>query len=224
MRAVAYVRVSSDKQAKNGLSLEAQDAKLRAMTTIREDELVGIIVDEESAKPGSLKREGVQRVLAMVKAGEVDAVIVCKLDRLTRSIRDLAELLETFEKHNVSLVSLAESLDTHSASGRLVINIMTAVSQWEREAIGERTKAVMDFKKERGERLGNIPYGMKDDGEGNLVEDSAEQAIIASIRFIRPRTKSLTQVARYLNQLGKKTRRGGEWRREYVARILKASV
>ena len=223
MRAVAYVRVSSDKQAKNGLSLEAQDAKLRAMTTIREDELVGIIVDEESAKPGSLKREGVQRVLAMVKAGEVDAVIVCKLDRLTRSIRDLAELLETFEKHNVSLVSLAESLDTHSASGRLVINIMTAVSQWEREAIGERTKAVMDFKKERGERLGNIPYGMKDDGEGNLVEDSAEQAIIDSIRFLRPRSKSLTQVARYLNQSGYKTRHGGEWRREYVARILKSA-
>ena len=70
-------------------------------------------------------------------------------------------MLETFEKHNVSLVSLAESLDTHSASGRLVINIMTAVSQWEREAIGERTKAVMDFKKGRGERLGNIPYGLQ---------------------------------------------------------------
>ena len=91
MRAVAYIRVSSDKQAKNGLSLEAQDAKLRAMTVIREDELVDIVVDEESAKPGSLKREGVQRILTMVKAGEVDAVIVCKLDRLTRSIRDLAE-------------------------------------------------------------------------------------------------------------------------------------
>lgn len=223
MRAVAYVRVSSDKQAKNGLSLEAQDAKLRAMTTIREDELVGIIVDEESAKPGSLKREGVQRVLAMVKAGEVDAVIVCKLDRLTRSIRDLAELLETFEKHNVSLVSLAESLDTHSASGRLVINIMTAVSQWEREAIGERTKAVMDFKKERGERLGNVPYGYKDDGGGKLMQDDYERSVVIHASLLRKQGMSFSAISHQLNGMGYLTRSGRMWRREYVARILKAS-
>ena len=223
MRAALYVRVSTEKQKKEGLSLEAQDEKLRAMAIVRGDEIVDIIVDEESAKTGSLKRKGVQRIIAMAKAGEVDAVIVCKLDRLTRSLRDLGDLLDIFAKYNVALVSVAESLDTHSASGRLVMNILTAVSQWEREAIGERTREVMAYKKKHGERLGNTPYGMKDDGEGNLVEDSAEQAIIDSIRFLRPRSKSLTQVARYLNQSGYKTRHGGEWRREYVARILKSA-
>jgi hypothetical protein len=65
-------------------------------------------------------------------------VIVAKLDRLTRSVKDLCELLERFERRDVALISVAESLDTGSAAGRLVINIMTAVSQWEREAIGER--------------------------------------------------------------------------------------
>jgi DNA invertase Pin-like site-specific DNA recombinase len=224
MRAVAYIRVSSDKQAKNGLSLEAQDAKLRAMTTVREDELVDIVVDEESAKPGSLKREGVQRVLAMVRKNAVDAVIVCKLDRLTRSIRDLAELLDTFEKHNVSLVSLAESLDTHSASGRLVINIMTAVSQWEREAIGERTKAVMDFKKERGERLGNTPYGWTGPKKGALSIHPGEQLIIGTMKDLVRLGCDYTDIARRLNIMGHRTRCGGEWRREYVARILKASA
>ena len=230
MRAILYVRVSTDKQAKNGLSLEAQDAKLKAMATVRGDEIVDIVVDEESAKTGSLKREGVQRLLKMVKAGEVDAVIVCKLDRLTRSLRDLADLLEVFDKHNVALVSVAESLDTRSASGRLVLNIMTAVSQWEREAIGERTQAVMDFKKSRGERLGNTPYGWTGPKKADLAKgekgmlgvDAEEQIIIGIMKNLDRLGDSHAAIARQLNACGHKTRRGGEWRREYVARILKS--
>jgi hypothetical protein len=94
-----------------------------------------IIVDGgESAK--SLKRPGMAKLLAMVDAGKVQTVIIAKRDRLTRSVKDLCELLERFERRGVALVSVAESLDTGSAAGRLVLNIMAAVSQWEREAIG----------------------------------------------------------------------------------------
>ncbi len=74
-------------------------------------------------------------------------LIVAKLDRLTRSVKDLAELLERFERKGVALVSVAESLDTGSAAGRLVLNITAAVSQWEREAIGERTKDALSHKR-----------------------------------------------------------------------------
>jgi DNA invertase Pin-like site-specific DNA recombinase len=97
---------------------------------------------------------GLQRVLAMVQNREVQAVIVAKLDRLTRSVRDLCELLELFERRGVALISLAESLDTSSAAGRLVINIMAAVSQWEREAIGERTRDALRHKRSQNERGG----------------------------------------------------------------------
>jgi site-specific DNA recombinase len=75
------------------------------------------------------------RFLSLVDAGAVDIVIIAKLDRLTRSVKDLAELLERFTRRGVSLVSVADSLDTRSAAGRLVLNIMVSVSQWEREAI-----------------------------------------------------------------------------------------
>jgi site-specific DNA recombinase len=92
------------------------------------------------------------KLLAMVEAGQVQAVIVAKLDRLTRSVRDLCELLELFERRGVALVSVAESLDTGSAAGRLVLNI--AVSQWEREAIGECTRDAPRRKKSNGERVG----------------------------------------------------------------------
>ncbi len=81
-----------------------------------------------------------ERLLALVDARKVDTVIIAKLDRLTRSVKDLALLLERFTRRGVALVSVAESLDTNTAAGRLVLNIMVSVSQWEREAIGERTR------------------------------------------------------------------------------------
>jgi site-specific DNA recombinase len=104
-------------------------------------ELAEIVTDAgESAK--SLDRPGMERLLALVDARAVDVVIIAKLDRLTRSARDLAELLER-SKRGVALVSVAESLDTGTAAGRLTLNIMVSVSQWEREAIGERTRDAM---------------------------------------------------------------------------------
>src|ERR1700722_15064615 len=139
MKTIGYVRVSTDKQADRGVSLEAQAEKIRAMAVVHNAELIDIIVDGgESAK--SLNRPGMARPLALVDAGEVQTVIIAKLARLPRSVKDLCTLLERFERRGVALVSVAESLDTGSAAGRLVLNTLTAVSQWEREAIGERTR------------------------------------------------------------------------------------
>src|ERR1700680_1659192 len=139
MRAIGYVRVSTERQAETGVSLDAQADKIRAMAIVHAAELLDTIVDGgESAK--SLQRPGVQRLLALVDAKKLDCVIVAKLDRLTRSVKDLCELLARFERRGVTLSSVADSLDTGSAAGRLVLNVMTAVSQWEREAIGERTR------------------------------------------------------------------------------------
>src|SRR5712692_4034698 len=176
MKTIGYVRVSTDKQAERGVSLEAQAEKIRAMAVVHNAELIDIIVDGgESAK--SLNRPGMARLLTLVDAGEVQAVIIAKLDRLTRSVKDLCTLLERFERRGVALVSVAESLDTGSAAGRLVLNIMTAVSQWEREAIGERTRDAMNHKKSQGQRVGTLPFGSRvaPDGE-HLEPEPAEQA------------------------------------------------
>jgi site-specific DNA recombinase len=116
----------------------------------------------------------------------VKSVIVAKLDRLTRSVKDLCELLERFERRGVALVSVAESLETGSAAGRLVLNIMAAVSQWEREAIGERTRDALCHKRSQGERVGNIAFGYRLSGDGQHVEpDPAEQGALAEIRRLR---------------------------------------
>jgi Site-specific recombinases, DNA invertase Pin homologs len=158
MRAIGYIRVSTDKQADKGCSLDAQRERITAMCVVQQADLVDIVLDAgESAK--DLKRPGVERVLALVNAGQVDTVIVAKLDRLTRSVRDLADLLELFQRRGVSLVSVAEALDTGSASGRLVLNLMTAVSQWEREAIEERTRDALAHKQADMQYVGNTSYG-----------------------------------------------------------------
>jgi DNA invertase Pin-like site-specific DNA recombinase len=222
MKALGYVRVSTDQQAERGVSLEAQAEKIRAMAVVHNAVLVEIIVDGgESAK--SLNRPGMARLLAMVDAGEVQTVIIAKLDRLTRSVKDLCTLLERFERRGVALVSVAESLDTSSAAGRLVLNIMTAVSQWEREAIGERTRDAMRHKRSNGERVGNISYGYRLAADGrHLEEDPGEQTVLAEIRRFRREGATLRGIAAALNQRALQTRRGTPWRLESVARALKS--
>jgi site-specific DNA recombinase len=221
MKTLGYVRVSTDKQAERGVSLEAQAEKIRAMAVVQGSEIAEIIVDGgESAK--SLSRPGMAKLLAMVDAREVRVVIVAKLDRLTRSVRDLCELLERFERRGVALVSVAESLDTGSAAGRLVLNIMTAVSQWEREAIGERTRDALRHKRSQGECVGNLPFGSRLGADGEHLEpDPAEQAALAEIDRLRHQGESMRKVATALNQRDFRTRRGTPWRLESVARVLK---
>jgi site-specific DNA recombinase len=220
MKAIGYLRVSTDRQADQGFSLEAQSARIQAMATVQSADLLEVVVDGgESAK--NMNRPGLRRVLAQVETGKVDAVIVAKLDRLTRSVKDLCELLELFERKSVALISVAESLDTGSAAGRLVITIMGAVSQWEREAIGERTRDVLRHKRSCGERVGNIHYGYRLSADGKHVEpDAAEQAVLVTIRDLRARHRSLREIAAVLNASGALTRRGTAWRHEYVKNVI----
>jgi site-specific DNA recombinase len=212
--------VSTDRQAEQGVSLEAQEAKIRAMAAVQGAELLEVIVDGgESAK--SLNRPGLHRILALINAGTVQAVIVAKLDRLTRSVKDLCGLLELFEKRKVALISVAESLDTGSAAGRLVITIMAAVSQWEREAIGERTRDALRHKRGNGERVGNIAFGYRLASDNvHLEPDPAEQRALAAILQSRGAGASFRRIAVELNEAGHRTRCGSQWRLESVVRVV----
>lgn len=144
MIAIGYARVSTDRQADKGVSLDAQKARIEAMAVLQERTLLEVIVDGgESAK--NLNRPGLQRLLALVQSGKVQAVIVAKLDRLTRSVKDLCGLLDLFEKRKVALISVAESLDTSSAARRLVITIMGAVTREKRSSIAKALELDLAF-------------------------------------------------------------------------------
>ena len=156
-RTVAYIRVSTDRQAEHGISLDAQRAKVhRLRGELYDLDLVDVIVDAGvSAK--TLERPGLIRALAMLEHGHADALAVVKLDRLTRSVRDLAHLVDRYFAKGWALMSVSENVDTRSAAGRLVLNVIASVAQWEREAVGERTKAALALKKQRGEYTGGRP-------------------------------------------------------------------
>jgi len=216
MKTIGYIRVSLEKQVDQGSSLAAQRAKLDAYAVLFELDLVEIIVDKgESAK--SLDRPGLRRALKMLEDGQADALLVPKLDRLTRSIKDLCALVERFERNDIALLSVAENLDTTSAVGRLVMNMLVSVAQWERETIGERTSAVLVNMRERGLYTGgHVRYGYRV-GECNQLEpDPDEQQVIDIVRAFRSSGTGLRETARKVNELGLRTRNGTEF---YPAQI-----
>ncbi len=123
------------------------------------------------------------------------------------------------------LVSLAESLDTGTTAGRLVLNIMTAVSQWEGEAIGERTRDAMRHKRTNGERIGTIPYGYRLAADDLHIEiEPAEQGILTRIRELSVEGYTTLQIADELNCDGYSTQRGTAWRLQYVAEALRVAL
>jgi len=221
---VAYLRVSTDKQADHGVSLEAQEAKVRAYADLFDLELVAIEVDAgESAK--SLDRPALGRALDMLRSGKAKALLVVKLDRLTRSVRDLCDLIDRyFRDGKHALLSVSEQVDTRSAAGRMVLNMLAVIGQWEREAIGERTSAVMQHKAKVGEYTGGrarFGYAVAVDGIA-LVKVDAEQAAITEAKTLRASGMSLRAVAKRLADRGLRARNGRAFAATQVARMVAA--
>ena len=221
MKVIGYIRVSTDGQEASGLGLEAQEAKIRAYCDLYNLELVAIEMDAASGK--NLHRLGLEKALVGLKTGKAQGLICAKLDRLTRSVRDLGELLETVFKDR-SLVVVQEQIDTTTAAGRMVANILCSVGQWEREAIGERTKDALKAKRQRGEKTGGtVPFGFDLDVDGHLVENSEEQQIIKRMKRLRSQGYSYKRVADTLNADGVFSKTGGQWHPYSVQKTLKAA-
>lgn len=218
-RAVAYLRCSTDKQAERGLTLEIQAEKVAAYAALYDIVLVEVIVDAGlSAK--TLVRPGLQQALAMLKSGAAEALLVMKLDRLSRSVADLGTLVEKYFQ-KAALLSVTEQLDTRSAGGRLCLNLLASVAQWERETIGERTAHAMQAKKARHQRVGAVPFGYRlgDDGKSlSPLED--EQVVIAKARDLRSSGLSLREVAKQLDDAGHRSRSGRAMAAEQVRRLV----
>lgn len=223
---IGYVRVSTDKQEN---SADAQERRIRAQAMLKDLELTDVIVDFDEFS-GDLNRPGVQKVLDLVKAKGISAVIVTKLDRLSRSTRDVIDLIELFGKKGVALVSITETLDTESPMGRFFVRMIASIAELEREMIGARTAEGMHNLKEQGFPIGTAPYGFTAqlrpviNGKAQrmpLIPNAAEQAIIARVREAYNSGHSYQEIADTLNAQGHRTRKGGIWQKMYIGRMLK---
>ena len=224
-RTVAYIRVSTDKQAEHGVSLDAQQAKVRAYASLYDLDLVAVEIDAGvSAK--SLDRPALARALGMLDSGEAEAILVVKLDRLTRSVADLGRLVDRYfaRQNGPALLSVSEQIDTRSAAGRLVLNVLASVAQWEREATGERTSAAMAHKRAQGEYTGGrVPYGWSLGADAvSLVPMPAEQGVILCVGELRAAGLSLRAIATQLEKRGLLTRKGSAWAPTQIKRLLEA--
>ena len=218
MRVVGYVRVSTNEQATEGVSLAAQESKLRAYCTALDLELVAVVADAGvSAK--SLAREGLSEALALLDTGAAEGLLVCKLDRLTRSVRDLGTLLDGYFATRCHLLSVADAVDTRSAAGRLCLNILTSVAAWERESCAE-PRAPPPATGPVGEHVGAPRLGVAV-VDGALAEVAEERATVARILELRASGLSLREVARRLAEEGHQTKRGGAWAAATVRLVLR---
>lgn len=217
MKAIGYVRVSTEEQATQGVSLDAQTDKIQAYASLYDIELLEIITDAGvSAK--TLERPGLEKALKMLEAGEAEALVIVKLDRLTRSVRDLDYLLEKYFADRFSLMSVGEQVDTRTAAGRLVLNVLMSVAQWERETIGERTSTALQHKKAQGEYIGGVGFGYQV-ADKKLVK-AENHKIVEMIVQLREQEETLEAIAKRLNESRVKTCRGGQWYAKTVSNII----
>jgi DNA invertase Pin-like site-specific DNA recombinase len=215
-RAVGYVRVSSEQQTDHGVSLQAQEEKIRQYCSLYDLALVDIVIDAGvSAK--TLQRDGLQKALSMLTSGHADGIVVVKLDRLTRNVADLGSLIQDYF-NSYALLSVCEQIDTRSASARLVLNVLTSVAQWEREAIGERTSQALQYKKAQGERVGTVSMGKRLGTDGkSLVDNTQEQHAMTLAKQYRANGLSLRKIATKLAEQNHFNRLGSMYNARSIA-------
>jgi len=152
-RIVTYFRVSTSEQGESGAGLAAQAAKLKAAAKLKEWDVVDTCTDVASGK-STRKRPELARALSILAAGDADLLVVAKLDRLSRSMADFAQLLARAHDEGWGIVALDLDVDTSTPNGELVANIIMSLAQWERRIISERTTDALASVKARGTKLG----------------------------------------------------------------------
>jgi DNA invertase Pin-like site-specific DNA recombinase len=149
--------------------------------------------------------------------------VVVKLDRLTRSVRDLADLIDLCAKHDVALVSVGETLDTSTAAGRMVVNMLGVVAAWEREAIGERTATALAHKRQQRTAYGPTPFGYVRVGDALVPEPREQDAFNEAARMDRAGA-SFREIAVRLTDLGVQPHRGKSWYASSVSAMLRSKM
>lgn len=204
MRALGYVRVSTDEQGTSGLGLEAQESIVRAEVERRGWRLEHVHRDVASGK--SLRRRlEFAEALGVLAEGGADVLVVAKLDRLSRSVSDFAAILARTQREGWALNICDLGVDTTTPSGKMVAQIMMVLAEWEREMIGDRTKAALDAARRRGVKLGR--------------KSNVDPETLRLIRILRESGHSWQRIADALTDEGVPTAQGGRWHAATVRKL-----
>lgn len=222
-----YVRVSTEEQALNGFSINAQIEKLSSYCKLKNWEIFDVYKDSGISGKNIEDRIELKRLINDIKNNKVKNVLVYKIDRLTRSTKDLIELVELFNKYNCSFNSFTENIDTLSPTGRMFIKIIGIFAEFERENIVERVKLGLERKVREGYTIAskNISYGYaKIKGEKIQNICKFEAYIVRKIFNMYLDNYSFTSIANYLNKYGVKTKNNNKWTYKTIKKVLTNST
>ena len=220
-QAIGYIRVSTEKQANEGVSLEAQEAKIVTWCKANGYELVKVYVDAGISGKRMDTRKELLAALASLKKGM--ALVSYSLSRLARSTKHLIEISELVSKKKGDLVSLTEKIDTTTPMGEMMFTLMAGMAQLERRMISDRTSTALQHKKRSGQKYTNqTPYGFEAI-EGRLVEVKQEAEVVAEIQAARSSGSTLQAIANNLNGRGIPTKTGKTWAPATIHLLLKRS-
>jgi site-specific DNA recombinase len=222
MKIATYTRISTD-EATQPYSLEAQAVRLDSYVESQEDwRIVRRFTDQASG--AILERPGLERALKEAEAGRFNLLLVYRVDRLSRSVRGLAQILERLDAAEVSFRSATEPFDTTSSAGRMMVQLLGVFAEFERSTIVERTVAGMERKAERGEWVGgNIPFGYRLDPDRRfLVPEPSEAPVVPQVfhRYAE-RLEGSSALAKWLTERGCRTRQGKPFNVPAVLSILR---
>jgi site-specific DNA recombinase len=228
VRCAVYTRKSSEEGLQMEFnSLDAQREACEAYVASQKPEgwlLVPDRYDDGGFSGGTLERPALKQLLADIAAGRVDVVVVYKIDRLSRSLMDFAKLVEVFDRHSVTFVSVTQSFNTTTSMGRLTLNILLSFAQFEREVIGERIRDKFAASRARGMWMGGfVPLGY-DVKDRKLVVNEAEAATVRMVfeRFLR--VGSATTLARSLAGEGITNKRGKPIDKPFLYKLMNNRV
>ena len=233
MRVVGYIRVSTEGQAKEGVSIDAQQVEVsRFCDRERLTPILAPLVDE-GISGKTLDRPAVKRLLELIEARLVDGVVFWRLDRLSRDAGDLHTIRKLCEKRKVRIFSTSGGEYGNDDGGFVRYSVDAMMAEYVRRTISRNTKSALEYKKSQGERTGGVPYGWRVTGYRCDVEGRQhaqlgpvehEQAVLRTILSLRSSGLGARRIAHYLNEQGVKPKLGQKWHPSSVQSVLKTSA
>ena len=217
-----YIRVSTEDQAKDGFSVNAQREKLTKYAEANDWNIYDYYVDDGISGKNLVDRPEVERMIEDIKQKKVNNILIYKLDRLTRSVKDLIDLIELFEKYSCTFNSQTEKIDTSNAVGRMFVKIIGIFAEFERENLAERVSLGYEQKTREGNYTNtNGVYGYDYIvGKQKLEINEEEKELVNRIFDLYIDGKSYFKIAKILNNENVPTKRGGNWASSTIKSII----
>ncbi len=219
-----YIRVSTEDQAREGFSLGEQEEKLRQLCKYKDFEIFKVYKDAGISAKNMKDRPAFQQMLEDMKAGKLNYIVAYKLDRVTRSVRDLEVLISTLEEYHCYLICDRDDVNTSTANGRFFVRMLTVLSQLEIEIVSERTKFGLNGAIKAGHIPGKVPLGYYKDTDKTLKVDVTTKDIVLRIFEMYLEGKSYQAISNILNEEKVLSPNNKKWCDSTIDRIINNKI